>query len=36
MAHQAEMKLWYTIPASTANDGDFARQNDRPFAGWEK
>ena len=36
MANQAEMKLWYTIPAPTQNDGDFARQNDRPFAGWEK
>ena len=36
MANQAEMKLWYTIPAPTMNDGDFARQNDRPFAGWEK
>ena len=36
MANQAEMKLWYTIPAPTQNDGDFARQNDRPLAGWEK
>lgn len=36
MANQAEMKLWYTIPAPTLNDGDFARQNDRPLAGWEK
>ena len=36
MATQQAMKLWYTIPAPTLNDGDFARQNDRPFAGWEK
>lgn len=36
MANQAEMKLWYTSPAPTMNDGDFARQNDRPNAGWEK
>ena len=36
MANQAEMKLWYTIPAPTIGDGDFARQHDRPLAGWEK
>ncbi len=36
MAKQAEMKLWYTMPAPMLNDGDFARQNDRPLAGWEK
>ena len=36
MANQAKMKLWYTIPAPSLNDGDYARQNDRPWAGWEK
>ena len=30
------MKLRYTIPAPTFNDGDYARQNDKPWAGWEK
>jgi hypothetical protein len=36
MANQTNMKLWYTIPAPAINDGHFARQNDSPFAGWEK
>ena len=36
MANQQKMKLWYNIPAPTFNDGDYARQNDRPWAGWEK
>ncbi len=36
MANQAKMKLWYTIPAPSLNDGDYARQNDSPWAGWEK
>ncbi|PWL98571.1 MAG: hypothetical protein DBY04_03690 [Clostridiales bacterium] len=36
MKNQPEMRLWYTMPAPTVNDGDFARQNDSPLAGWEK
>ncbi|MBQ3490912.1 MAG: glycoside hydrolase N-terminal domain-containing protein [Clostridia bacterium] len=36
MANQTQMKLWYTIPAPTVNDGDFARRNNSPLAGWEK
>ena len=36
MAKQAAMTLRYHIPAPMMNDGDFARQNDRPNAGWEK
>lgn len=36
MTKQPEMRLWYTAPAPTVNDGDFARQNDSPMAGWEK
>ena len=36
MTCQPEMRLFYTMPAPTVNDGDFARQNDSPLAGWEK
>ena len=36
MTKQPEMRLWYTAPAPIVNDGDFARQNDSPMAGWEK
>lgn len=33
---QVPMRLFYTIPAPTVNDGDAARQNDSPLSGWEK
>lgn len=36
MTCQPEMRLFYTMPAPTVNDGDFARQNDSLLAGWEK
>ena len=36
MTNQVEMRLIYSQPAPTVNDGDFARQNDSPLAGWEK
>ena len=36
MTNQVEMRLIYRQPAPTVNDGDFARQNDSPLAGWEK
>ena len=35
MTCQPEMRLFYTMPAPTVNDGDFARQNDSPLAGWK-
>ncbi len=36
MTNQPKPMLWYTKPAPTVYDYDFARQNDSPEAGWEK
>ena len=35
---QAPMKLWYTMPAPTVNDGQWqwTRKEDSPLSGWEK
>ena len=36
MTKQAPMRLWYTVPAPTVNEGIVAYQNNHPLAGWEK
>ncbi len=36
MTKQAPLRLWYTAPAPTACETDFAWQKHQPLAGWEK
>ena len=36
MTKQAPLRLWYTAPAPTACETDFAWQKRQPLAGWEK